>query len=144
MTSYSLFPKSKDSDPSTIWQGMSVLLLVFSAIFLCGLVYITIRGIQSRNWPFVEGEMEVEFYGFPAFKLKYSVDNQGYTSNSVKFLQNQIFFVDKGTSKVKVYYNEKNPKEAVVYRGWTVSNYLMLLVGILFIPFAWYIRKNWA
>jgi hypothetical protein len=124
-----------------------IVLSVAVLTFLAGLVWIThgmVRSVRARRWPSVEGTIlaanltESQSDGTtwyePEVEYRYEVQNMSYTSTRFSFgppsfhlgwWAKRVFRVTTAKPLV-VYYDDQDPKEAVLLRGVTLDQFLWL------------------
>lgn len=113
-----------------------------------------VKALQSKRWPFVEGEIKkVMVYGKKEDQTEsynvdltytYEVEGQKFTNHQIKldFVHGTRTFIPKifammkvekyqEGKKVNVFYDPRNPNESILERGLSYfSFFLMLIVGI--------------
>lgn len=139
-------------------QSSSPLLVIF--IFLSAILTLVesvdlYKDIQARNWPTSTGDISWEYSATPIpsishfdgpmmlpiratkeILVSYEVNGQKYTSNRKSFgftLSEAIEVISANGArqgKVKIYYNQYNPSEAVVIPGPKILNILSIIFGL--------------
>jgi len=140
-----------------------VAILIFAVVLLSGVgmilgeLYMVRWGICSKSWPsttgtIIQSELVEEWsetfplggfdsYWMPKITYTYIVDGEKLQGNRINFSSSFSLQLSAQrvvnryplNSKVKVYYNPRNPSDAVLKPGSTVGMYCLIIGGVALI-----------